>query len=291
MADLNGFKTQKDSQTGNWTLECKGENFNTQEKQIKLNCANTNFSGDLIVDVKARDAGDKYKTSSDRFTVNVTPSIQFSNDKTNKIITSEPYSRSSFSIANQTGWISTITRYYNFTSKSTENYSNMYFNTTNYTVADSHRSSSSGNYYIIHDTKVLKIIENGQFTNQVDFGFFKARFSCFILASNSVTTSTYYNQHKIDDIYIKVTLYNTSSEIELPLKIGGALFMRYGEWYYFTQPGSSSSNILPSGYSINDIENLSIVIPDIWQSQDVQGQGYNGTGRTASITQISIDLQ
>ena len=62
MAERNGWKTTKDSSTGDWTLECKdtdsqgNDNFETQEKTITVDCANKNFTGDLIVDVKARDA-------------------------------------------------------------------------------------------------------------------------------------------------------------------------------------------------------------------------------------------
>lgn len=76
--EKNGWKTTKDNTTGDWTLECKdtdsqgNDNFDTQEKTITVDCANKNFTGDLIVDVKARDAemsASSISTSSNILTV------------------------------------------------------------------------------------------------------------------------------------------------------------------------------------------------------------------------------
>lgn len=298
MANKNGWQTTKDNSTGNWILECKGtdsqgnDNFDTQEKIITVDCANKNFTGDLVVDVKARDAVDKYSSSSNRYTASVNPAIQFSSGYDNRIITTKAEVFNSFDIAENTGWIKTKYRYYKFTSNQAQVYSDMYFNPTTYTVQDSYQTGSGSNYRIIHDEKILKIIEGGQFTNEVDFGVFKARFSNFTLSNNSVTTSVHYNEYKIDDVYIEVGIKSSAGggTERKNLKVGGALFMRSGKWYSYTQPGSASEPILPTTYGPEDIEYLYIIIPDVWESQDAQGHSYNGIGRTATITQTSIYL-
>lgn len=51
---VNKWKMTRDTTTGNYTLECKDSNFETQQKQIKVQCGNKTMTGDLVVDVKAK---------------------------------------------------------------------------------------------------------------------------------------------------------------------------------------------------------------------------------------------
>ena len=44
----------RNTTTGNYTLECKNYDFNTQEKKIQVNCGNKAMTGDLVIDVKAK---------------------------------------------------------------------------------------------------------------------------------------------------------------------------------------------------------------------------------------------
>lgn len=53
---LDNWTMTRDEETGNYTLTCLNDNFDTQEKKIQVDCGNRNMTGDLVVDVKARAA-------------------------------------------------------------------------------------------------------------------------------------------------------------------------------------------------------------------------------------------
>lgn len=89
----------RNTDTGNYVLECKDNNFDTQEKKIQVNCGNKNMTGDLVVDVKA-------KTGSvvvNDVTMNVTPVVDYSSHKVTTSTVSSTISNSTTK-----GWVESV---------------------------------------------------------------------------------------------------------------------------------------------------------------------------------------
>lgn len=75
MPTVNNFTLTQNETTGNWELTCLNDEFNTQEKKVKLNCKDRNMTGDLIVDVKAKTGSATIYS----FQRKVYPSIDYTN--------------------------------------------------------------------------------------------------------------------------------------------------------------------------------------------------------------------
>lgn len=100
MPTVNNFTLTQNATTGNWELTCLNDNFNAQEKKVKLNCKDRNMTGDLIVDVKAKTGSAKVNDTSQA----ISPSIDYTNKRAQ-------ISSTSFSVtgtASTAGWITSV---------------------------------------------------------------------------------------------------------------------------------------------------------------------------------------
>ena len=75
MPTVNNFTLTQNATTGNWELTCLDDNFNAQEKKVKLNCKDRNMTGDLIVDVKAKTGSAQVNGT----TKAISPTIDYTN--------------------------------------------------------------------------------------------------------------------------------------------------------------------------------------------------------------------